>query len=128
MSFSDSATSVCELKTLMATFVRERDWSRFHSPKNLSMSLAIEAAELMEHFQWLTIEQSRSIDDDKKSEVADEIADVCCYLLALCNEMQIDLASAVENKMIRNREKYPVETFRGRFGPDDKREVSQPDS
>lgn len=108
----------------MQEFVSERDWSQFHSPKNLAMSLAIESAEVMEHFQWLTIDESRSLDEDRKAEVAEEVADVCCYLLAIANEMNIDLAASVEAKMVKNRAKYPSEHFRGRFGPQDKRKVS----
>ena len=76
-SFADPVTTVDELKQLMNEFVQEREWSQFHSPKNLSMSLAIESAEVMEHFQWLTIDESRSLDDSQKQEVAEEVADVC---------------------------------------------------
>ena len=101
----------------MAAFVAERDWEQFHSPKNLSMSLAIEVAELMEHFQWISMSESRLLADkpQAKKEIADEIADVFCYLLGMANVMNIDLSSAVHDKMIRNRAKYPVEQFRGKF-------------
>ena len=118
---SDQSTTLSELRKLVAEFVAQRDWNQFHSPKNLSMSLAIEAAELMEHFQWLTIDQSRAVAKDtaKLGEVADELADVLCYALALANELQIDVADAVRGKMIKNARKYPAEEYRGRFGKDD---------
>jgi NTP pyrophosphatase (non-canonical NTP hydrolase) len=118
---SDQTTTFSQLRQLIANFVAQRDWQQFHSPKNLSMSLAIEAAELMEHFQWLTIDQSRSIatEPDKLSEVADELADVLCYALALANELQIDVSAAIHSKMIKNERKYPAAEFRGRYGADD---------
>jgi|SRR5436190_13301467 len=118
---TDQSTSIAELRKLVADFVTERDWNQFHSPKNLSMSLAIEAAELMEHFQWLTIDQSRAVASDaaKLVEVRDELADVLCYALALANELRIDVAGAVRQKMVKNAKKYPADEFRGRFGKDD---------
>jgi len=110
----DPQTTVDELREMVRQFVAERDWSQFHSPKNLSMSLAIEAAELMEHFQWLTIEQSREIDEPQKQEAGEEIADVLCYTLALANELGLDLSQTLRAKMRKNAVKYPAETFRGR--------------
>jgi NTP pyrophosphatase (non-canonical NTP hydrolase) len=82
---TDSTTTVAELKRLVNDFVDQRDWHRFHAPKNLAMSLAIEAAELMEHFQWISTEQSRCIaqDADRLSAVGEELADVLCYALAM---------------------------------------------
>jgi dCTP diphosphatase len=120
-SATDATTTVAELRKLVADFVAERDWSQFHSPKNVSMALAIEAAELMEHFQWLTIEESRQIAGDpaKLAEVAEEIADVVGYSMALANELGIDLASTIRAKMIKNAEKYPAERFRGRYERED---------
>jgi dCTP diphosphatase len=117
----DSETTVAQLRQLVEQFVRERDWHQFHTPKNLAMSLAIEAAELMEHFQWLTPDQSRAVagQPEKLGEAADELADVFCYGLALANELGIDLAAAIEAKMQKNVRKYPAEEFRGRFGPED---------
>jgi dCTP diphosphatase len=119
----DRQTSIDELRQLVADFVRERDWEQFHTPKNLSMSLAIEAAELMEHFQWLTPEESGGLaaQPEKLSEVADELADVACYALALCNALGIDLAQAVRSKMIKNAQKYPADKYRGRWGQGDSR-------
>jgi dCTP diphosphatase len=118
---SDQTTTLSQLRQLIANFVAQRDWQQFHSPKNLSMSLAIEAAELMEHFQWLTIDQSRAIaaEPDKLSEVADELADVFCYALALANELQIDVSAAIHSKMIKNERKYPAAEYRSRYGADD---------
>jgi dCTP diphosphatase len=113
----DDQTTIAELRALMAMFVAERDWEQFHSPKNLSMSLAIEVAELMEHFQWISMAESRLLTDNPKAknEIADEMADVFCYLLGMANAMNIDLSSAVQDKMIRNRAKYPAEQYRGKF-------------
>jgi NTP pyrophosphatase (non-canonical NTP hydrolase) len=90
------------------------------------MALAIEAAELMEHFQWLTVEESREVqkDEEKLTASGEEIADVFCYTLALVNELDLDLTSIFTRKMERNRAKYPVAEFRGRFGKDDPRPVS----
>lgn len=120
---SDEKTAVAELRRLVADFVAQRDWRQFHSPKNLAMSLAIEAAELMEHFQWLTTDESRRVGDrpERLAEVAEELADVLCYALALANELGIDLAVAVRGKLAKNERKYPVEQYRGRYGPDDDR-------
>jgi NTP pyrophosphatase (non-canonical NTP hydrolase) len=121
-SSSDANTTVAELKKLIGDFVAERDWSQFHSPKNISMALAIEVAELMEHFQWLTTEASRRIVDDPETlaTVAEELADVVGYSFALANELGIDVSSAMRAKMIKNAQKYPADEFRGRFGPEDK--------
>ena len=106
---------------MVAEFVDRRDWDRFHSPKNLSMSMAIEAAELMEHFQWLSSEQSRDVvrKADKLGAVAEELADVLCYALAMANQLGVDLSTAVRDKMAKNEQKYPADEYRGRFGPDD---------
>jgi len=115
---NDPTTTVNELRTLVDDFVAERDWQQFHSPKNISMALAIEAAELMEHFQWITIDQSRQIADDpeKLAAVAEELADVLSYSLAMANSLGIDIASTIQAKMVKNAAKYPAEEFRGRHG------------
>ena len=115
---SDSQTTIDELRRLIRDFVDERDWMQFHSPKNLSMALAIEAAELMEHFQWIDVAASRSIaaDADKLSAVGEELADVFCYTLALADSLGIDVADAVRAKMIKNAAKYPAAEYRGRYG------------
>jgi NTP pyrophosphatase (non-canonical NTP hydrolase) len=118
---SDSTTTLADLRDLVRRFVEERDWHQFHSPKNLSMSLAIEAAELMEHFQWIDIAESRAAaaDPKKLEAIREELADVLCYALALANELDIDLASAVRAKMVKNAAKYPADEYRGRYGPED---------
>jgi NTP pyrophosphatase (non-canonical NTP hydrolase) len=115
---SDATTTVHELRELVRAFVEERDWRQFHTPKNLSMSLAIEAAELMEHFQWLTPEQSRELAADpvKLAEAGEELADVVCYTLALANELGLDVAAAVRDKMVKNIAKYPADRYRGKYG------------
>ena len=116
MLSNDSQTTVAALRDCMREFVAERNWEQFHSPKNLSMSLAIEAAELMEHFQWLTIEQSKQLDACQQQEVGEELADVICYALSIANALNLDITATVDAKMAKNRSKYPAEEFRGRFG------------
>lgn len=124
---ADETTSLAALRRVVHTFVSERNWQQFHSPKNLSMALAIEAAELMEHFQWLSLEESRKLanDPEQLAPVQDELADVLCYTLALANELGVDVSEALLAKMVKNRHKYPVEEYRGRFGPDDPNPVSE---
>ena len=113
---TDSATTIAELKTRVLDFVRARDWEQFHSPKNLSMALAAESGELMEHFLWATPEQSAAIarDPAKRDKIADELADVVIYALEFANITGLDLAAAIEAKMAANAKKYPVEKSRGR--------------
>ena len=115
----DSKTTLADLRELVRRFVEERDWRQFHSPKNLSMSLAIEAAELMEHFQWIDIAESRAVRDQpqKLAQVREELADVLCYALALANELEMDVSAAVRDKMVKNAAKYPADRSRGRFDP-----------
>ena len=117
---SDSETTVSELRQLVNDFVERRDWHQFHAPKNLAMSMAIEAAELMEHFQWLTAEQSRALAEtpEQLEAVGEELADVLCYALAMANELQLDLSTAIRQKMQKNEQKYPADEYRGRYGPD----------
>lgn len=105
----------------MAEFVAERDWEQFHTPKNLAMSVAIEAAELMEPFQWLTPEASLKLKEDpaRLQHVGEELADVLCYALALANRLELDVTQAVINKLGKNRQKYPAEQYRGRYGAND---------
>ena len=115
---SDSHTTVEQLRQLVRQFVDERDWQQFHSPKNLSMALAIEAAELMEHFQWIDVEASRQISADAKklADVGEELADVLSYTLALADSLGLDLADTLQAKMIKNAFKYPADEYRGRSG------------
>ncbi|MEC8555895.1 MAG: nucleotide pyrophosphohydrolase [Planctomycetota bacterium] len=106
---SDQTTTVHELREWMRDFVAERNWERFHNAKNLSMSLAIETGELLEHFQWLTSDEVVAGEGYDLQEVKDEMADVACYLLSLANALDVDLAQAIEKKMVKNRSKYPAE-------------------
>ncbi len=114
---NDKSTTVFELRELVRQFVNDREWEKFHAPKNLSMALAIEAAELMEHFQWLSVEESRSIDADraKLDAVGEELADIFCYTLALANTLGLDVTEIMHAKMKKNEMKYPVEKYRGKF-------------
>lgn len=113
----DEVTTVGELKSLVQQFVAERNWQPFHDAKNLSMSLAIEAAELMEHFQWLRSDQLDTLlsDPEKIWQIKEEAADVFAYLLSFAHRLDIDLSAALTDKMIKNAVKYPANEFRGRF-------------
>ncbi len=115
-ALADSSTTVSELKGRVLAFVRERDWEQFHSPKNLSMALAAEAGELMEHFLWASGEQSQAIarDPARRGRIAEELADVVIYALEFANITGLDVAAAIEAKMTANALKYPVEKARGR--------------
>jgi len=113
---NDATTSVGQLREMVGSFVAERDWRQFHAPKNISMALAVEAAELMEHFQWITVEASREdLGAEKKAAIGEEIADVVCYAMALSNEMGFDLATLMREKMKKNIRKYPADEFHGRY-------------
>jgi NTP pyrophosphatase (non-canonical NTP hydrolase) len=116
-TMSDDVTTLAMLKDEVRRFAADRAWEPFHSPKNLSMSLAAEAAELMEHFLWVDCEASRQVVQDpvRLREVADEMADVACLLLNLSNTLAIDLSQAILDQIARNALKYPVEKYRGRF-------------
>jgi NTP pyrophosphatase (non-canonical NTP hydrolase) len=107
---SDRSTTIQDLRDLVHAFVEERDWEQYHNPKNLALSIAIEAAEIMERFQWLTQEQSKaSIRDPAQSQlVGDELADVMIYCFALANQAEIDVSSAVRSKLSRNKGRFPV--------------------
>jgi dCTP diphosphatase len=114
MTSPDPARSpLLELRDAMRAFAAERDWEQFHTPKNLASALAVEAAELMEPFQWLTPEQSAQLDAPTKARVADEIADVLLYLVRLADRLDIDIAAAARAKLAKNAEKYPVDRSRG---------------
>jgi NTP pyrophosphatase (non-canonical NTP hydrolase) len=102
-----------DLQAAQRSFAQERDWGQFHTPKNLASALAVEAAELLEHFQWLTEEQSRSLSEQKRVQVGEEIADVLLYLLQLADKLQIDVLDAAWRKIGLNGEKYPVERSKG---------------
>jgi len=106
-------SNINELIARLNNFAEERDWNQFHSPKNLSMALAVEAAELLEQFQWLTEAQSEALDKDKLNQVEEELADVFLYLLRLSDVLGIDLLVAANNKLKKNGEKYPASQVRG---------------
>jgi NTP pyrophosphatase (non-canonical NTP hydrolase) len=113
----DATTTVAVLREAVRRFNDERAWEPFHSPKNLVMGLAIETAELMEHFLWLEGPASRDAAKDpvKREALADELADVFCYVLNLSNALGIDLSDALTAKLAKNAVKYPVEKYRGKF-------------
>ncbi|MCR6477470.1 nucleotide pyrophosphohydrolase [Variovorax sp. ZS18.2.2] len=102
------ATDLQRLIQDLRDFAEARDWEQFHSPKNLASALSVEAAELLEHFQWLTEAQSRSLDPEKRAEVGAEMADVFLYLLQLADKLGIDLIDAAQRKMVVNAQKYPA--------------------
>ncbi len=114
---TDQTTHIADLRKLMAAFVADRDWQRYHDAKNLSMSIAIEAAELMEHFQWVRTEELPALlaGDAERASIADEVADIACYLLSLVNALDLDLSAAVAAKVAKNAAKYPVDRFRGQY-------------
>jgi dCTP diphosphatase len=102
-----------QIRRKIRKFRDERDWMQFHNPKNLACSISIEANELLEHFQWSSSEQSLSVARKKKSEIAHEIADVAIYLIELADNLGIDLAGAIDDKLANNSEKYPADKVRG---------------
>jgi len=102
-----------ELRTAIRAFAQARDWEQFHTPKNLVMALSVETAELLEHFQWLSPEQSTRLDDQTKAEVAQEIGDVLIYLTRLADVLDIDPLQAAFEKIELNAVKYPVEKSKG---------------
>ena len=118
---TDQTTTVSELRSQVAEFVAARQWEPFPTPKNLSMSLAIEAAELMEHFQWISGEAADQFlqQPHNLEAVGEELADVISYALALANRLQIDISTTLATKMQKNASKYPVEEYLGRYGPRD---------
>lgn len=105
--------SLSDLNRRLLIFARERDWEQFHSPKNLSMALAGECGELLEHFQWLSEAQSASLEADKKAAVGQELADILIYLIRLAERLDIDLIAAAEAKIARNEQRYPAQRVRG---------------
>jgi NTP pyrophosphatase (non-canonical NTP hydrolase) len=105
--------SLITLATELRTFAAERDWDQFHSPKNLAMALAVEVAEIMEHFQWLTEEQSSSLPPEKLQQVREEIGDVLIYLTRLADKLGINPVVAAFEKLEVNRAKYPADKAKG---------------
>ena len=102
-----------ELTRELREFASERDWEQFHSPKNLAMALSVEAAEIVEHFQWLTQEESLNLKPEKLAEISDEVGDVLIYLTRLADRLGIDPLQAAMQKVEKNREKYPAGAVKG---------------
>lgn len=109
------SSEIKKLQKMLLKFRKERNWRKFHTPRNLAISLAIEVSEVLEHFQWKTEEEIEEYikDREKQQELGEEIADVAIYLLLLANETNIDIKKAVENKIKKNDEKYPENKVRG---------------
>jgi NTP pyrophosphatase (non-canonical NTP hydrolase) len=114
---NDQQTTVAEIKQRVLAFVDARDWRQFHDPKNLAMSIAIETAELMEHFQWLRSDQLATVRDDPQhmAGIREELADLVIYAISFANALGIDVSAAIDEKLQRNEVKYPAEKYRGRF-------------
>jgi len=108
-----SQDRVAELQRRLAEFAAARDWDQFHSPKNLAMALSVEASELLEEFQWLTEEQSRALDAERRERVRLEMADVLIYLLRLADKLDVDVMRAAHDKLALNEAKYPADRVRG---------------
>jgi dCTP diphosphatase len=108
-----SAEVLRALQQRLAEFAAVRDWQQFHSPKNLAMALSVEAAELVEEFQWLTEEQSRALTPERHERVRLELADVFIYLLRIADTLGVDLLAAVDDKVLLNEKKYPADRVRG---------------
>ena len=103
-----------DLRKAIRAFIEERDWEQFHSPKNLAMALSVEAAEIVEHFPWLTEEQSRNLPPEKLAEVREEIGDVMIYLTELADKLGIDPVEAAKAKVTINGHKYPSDLVKGK--------------
>lgn len=110
---SGADSDLTRLRDIVRTFVDERDWDQFHTPKNLASALSVEAAELLEHFQWLQHGRLDELGEAKLVDVRHEMADVLVYLVRLADKLDVDLFGAVQEKMVLNREKYPAELVRG---------------
>ncbi|MBS0374212.1 MAG: nucleotide pyrophosphohydrolase [Proteobacteria bacterium] len=108
-----SAEALDDLRERLRQFAAERDWQQFHAPKNLAIALSVEAAELLEHFQWLPEEASRRLDDSALAPIREELADVLLYLVRLADELGVDLLAAAHDKLASNARRYPVESARG---------------
>jgi dCTP diphosphatase len=114
---NDQDTTVDQLRREIAAFIRERDWEQFHDPKNLSMAIATEAAELMEHFRWAKNDASREMvkDAETRHAVAEELADILAFALSFANAADIDITSTLRAKMAKNARKYPADEYKGRY-------------
>jgi len=114
VSTEQQSDSLEQLRRQLAAFADERDWQQFHSPKNLCMALIAEAAELVEHFQWLTEKQSWQLEPDKKTAVSLELADILIYLVRTADQLDIDLIASALDKIKINEQRYPVDKVRGK--------------
>jgi NTP pyrophosphatase (non-canonical NTP hydrolase) len=116
MSRTNQSGSISDILLAVRAFRDARDWRQFHSPKNLSMSIAIEAAELMEHFQWLTVEQAEALPQAgaAKQAIAEELADVLIYCFSLADVLEVNVAQIIVDKLAKSARKYPVEEVQGR--------------
>lgn len=103
-----------EIRAKLAQFAKDRDWDQFHSPKNLSMALSVEVSELMEHFQWLTEQQSKDLNNEAIEAISQEIADVQIYLLMLAEKLNINIFDSVVDKIKKNEAKYPADKVKGK--------------
>lgn len=112
---SDEQTTMATLKSIIDQFIGEREWYQFHNPKDLSMTVVVEGNELMEKFLWVTGPDSYKTFEDDRSDVEDELADVLISVIAFANIAKVDLAQALERKVEKNRQKYPVEKAKGRY-------------
>jgi NTP pyrophosphatase (non-canonical NTP hydrolase) len=114
---NDKETTILELKNFVEDFVQEREWSQFHNAKNLSMALTIEAGELMDIFKWNASEECENMMSEKntRQEATDELADIMIYAIAFANRNNINISNAIDQKMIKNRIKYPADKYRGHF-------------
>jgi dCTP diphosphatase len=114
---TDDHTTIAALRAEVASFVRERDWEQFHDPKNLSMAIATEAAELMEHFRWVKNDASHDLvrQPEALAGIREELADILAFILAFANAAGIDVSTALRDKMAKNTRKYPPEEFKGRY-------------
>lgn len=113
MTDTATAAGLRQLQDRLQEFARVRDWEQFHSPKNLAMALIVEAAELVEHFQWLTEQQSANLPSDKQQLVAMELADIFIYTLRLADQLNVELLPTVLQKISANEKKYPADKVRG---------------
>jgi len=112
---SDDLTTLADLKSRVSAFNRDRDWGRYHSPRNLAMALSVEAAELLELYLWCEDDGPQPAVESRGPKVADEMADVLICLLSLADRTGVDLADAMTSKLARNAVKYPVEKVSGRM-------------
>lgn len=110
---STTSDGLAAIRDALRRFAAERDWDQYHSPKNLATALCVEAAELLEHFQWMTEEASKSLSPEQLAKVAEEVADVLIYLVRLADKLDLDLLEAARDKIELNARKYPIDRSRG---------------